>query len=246
MRILREAQVPFLVGGAYALCAYTGIARRTKDFDLFIKPNDVDRALAAFEKENYDSEKTYPHWLAKASRGDDFIDLIFRAGNGVCEVDELWFEHAREEEVLGVRVKVCAPEETLWLKAYIMERERYDGADVVHILQSCAQLIDWARVLERFGEDWRVLLSHLVLFGYVYPGERNRIPQWVMAELTGRLTNEHADEGCDERICRGTLLSRAQYLWDVHERGYRDGRLHSRSHMTEADIAHWTAAIGAK
>jgi len=47
----------------------------------------------------------------------------------------------------------------------------------------------------------------------------------------------------DDRVCCGTLLSRAQYLVDVQERGYRDGRLHSQSHMGAEDIAHWTAAI---
>jgi hypothetical protein len=52
----------------------------------------------------------------------------------------------------------------IWQKAYVMERERFDGADIVHLLASCAPGIDWKRLMERFGPDWRVLMSHLILF----------------------------------------------------------------------------------
>jgi hypothetical protein len=243
MRSLREAGVPFLVGGAYALCAYTGISRKTKDFDLFLRPADVDRALEHFREKGFEVEKTFPHWLAKAKCGDDCIDLIFRSGNGLCEVDDSWLDRAREEEVLGERAKLTAPEESLWLKCYIMERERFDGADVAHLLLSCAERFDWPHLLWRFGDDWRVLLSHLILFGYVYPSERNRIPPNVMDDLLGRLKAEGGSPPSEERACRGTILSRAQYLYDVQERGYRDARLDPKSHMTAEDIAHWTAAI---
>jgi hypothetical protein len=243
MRSLREAGVPFLIGGAYALCAYTGISRKTKDFDLFLRPADVDRALERFRQDGFEAEKTFPHWLGKAKCGEDCIDLIFRSGNGLCEVDDSWFERACEEEVLGERAAITAPEETLWLKCYIMERERFDGADVAHLLLSCAERFDWPHLLRRFGDDWRVLLSHLVLFGFIYPSERNRIPRRVMDELLGRLAAEDNAPPTSERVCQGTLLSRAQYLSDIQERGFRDARLNPQSHMTAEDIAQWTAAI---
>src|SRR5215213_5203067 len=65
MRILREAGIPFLVGGAYALGAYTGISRETKDFDLLLRATDVARALERFHGEGFEAEMTFPHWLAK-------------------------------------------------------------------------------------------------------------------------------------------------------------------------------------
>ncbi len=58
----------------------------------------------------------------------------------------------------------------IWSKAFIMERERYDGADIAHLILACGRDLDWRRLLGRFGRRWRVLLSHLVLFGFVYPG----------------------------------------------------------------------------
>jgi Nucleotidyl transferase of unknown function (DUF2204) len=241
MRVLERAGLEFLVGGAYAFAFYTGISRDTRDFDLFLRPADVDPALGAFQRAGYEADKTYPHWLAKVKAGDDFIDLIFRAGNGLCSVDDLWFTRAARAELLGLRVRLCPPEEILWMKAFIMERERYDGADLAHLFQSCAERIDWQHLLDRFGPDWEVLLNHLVLFGYVYPSERSRIPEHVMEELVHRLRNE---QPLSERICRGTLLSRAQYLIDVKERGFRDARLDSRVQMGLLEISDWTNAIG--
>ena len=242
IRTLQEAQVPFLVGGAYAFAVYTGIARHTKDLDIFLRPTDIERALDCFRREGFEAERTFPHWLAKAYCGEDCIDLIYRAGNGLCEVDDSWFERARHQEVLGETAALCAPEDILSMKAYIMERERFDGADVAHLIRSCAERLDWAHLLRSFGNDWRVLLSHLVLFGFIYPSERNRIPSSVMSDLLQRAQEEISSNSSD-RVCRGTLLSRAQYLPDIQQGAYRDGRLTSRSHMTAEDIDNWTAAI---
>src|SRR5213595_1564130 len=242
MQVLQNANIPFLIAGAGAVRFYTGVSRQTKDFDLHLRPHHIDGALDAFAQAGYKTEKTFPHWLAKAGRGRDHVDLIFRAGNGLCEVDDTWFERARGHKFLGLSVKLCAPEEMIWMKAYIMERERFDGADIAHILQSCAEKLDWPHLVRRFGPDWRVLLSHLVLFGYIYPGERDKIPAVIMDDLIARLRSERRTAGAD-RICRGTLLSRKQYLMDIQERGFRDARLQQRVHMNAKDIAHWTRAI---
>src|SRR5262249_18028007 len=236
---LHAAEVPFLIGGAYMVEVCGGISRSTKDFDLYVRPNDVKPALRALARAGYKTELTFPHWLAKATYEEDILDLIFRAGNGLCKVDDSWFERAREDELLGVPVKLCAPEEMIWMKAYIMERERFDGADIAHILLCCAAEIDWPHLVRRFGSDWRVLLSHLILFGYIYPGERARIPAAIMEHLATWLRSETRTAG-PERLCCGTLLSRQQYLVDVQEWGLRDARLEERVQMNEKDIADWT------
>ena len=240
MAALQDANVPFLIGGAYVVEVYAGVSRRSKDFDLYVRPHHVEGAIDALARAGYKTEKTFPHWLAKAGRGRDYIDLIFRAGNGLCEVDDSWFERAQDDELLGLRVKLCAPEEMIWMKAYIMERERFDGADIAHLLVSCGDKLDWPHLVRRFGPDWRVLLSHLVLFGYIYPSEQGRIPRSVMDELIERLRKESPGQG---RVCRGTLLSRKQYLVDVGKWGFRDARLEKRVRMDSEDIAQWTRAI---
>ena len=242
IELLRQSEIPFLLGGAYGVCVYTGLARHTKDVDLFIRAVDLDRALAIFEKDGCRTEKTFPHWLAKVYLGQNVIDLIYAAGNGLGLVDDSWFTRGRDDELLGLPVKVMGPEEIIWMKAFVQERERFDGADIAHMIQSCAESIDWAYLRTRFGADWRVLFSFLVLFGYIYPSERHRIPADLMQELTRLLAHEQTAL-FRERICRGTFLSRAQFLPDVNERGYRDARLEARTTMTAKDIALWTAAI---
>jgi hypothetical protein len=97
-------------------------------------------------------------------------------------------------------------------------------------------------LVHRFGPDWRVLLSHLILFGFIYPGERARIPATIMEDLIARLRSEARTPG-PERLCRGTLLSRQQYLVDVREWALEDARLEERVQMNEKDIADWTDAI---
>ena len=239
---LHAAEVPFLIGGAYMVEVCGGVSSSTKDFDLYVRPNHVKAALDALTRAGYQTELTFPHWLAKGMYEDDIVDLIFRAGNGLCEVDDSWFERARDDELLSVPVKLCAPEEMIWMKAYIMERERFDGADIAHILRCCTAEIDWPHLVRRFGPDWRVLLSHLVLFGYIYPGDRARIPAAIMEDLITRVRSETRSAG-SEGLCRGTLLSRQQYLVDVQEWGLRDARLEGRVQMDEKDIADWTEAI---
>lgn len=245
LEALREGGIEFLVGGAYAFTRYTGIERSTKDFDVFVRYTDRHRALDALADAGFDTEETFPHWLAKAFWGDDFVDIIYSSGNGVAPVDDGWFAHAPEADVLGLRVKISPPEEMLWSKAFVMERERYDGADVIHLLRAGAATLDWDRLLHRFGSHWRVLLSNLVLFGFVYPGERARIPRRVMDALLAHLAGElDAGDPDAAKLCQGTVVSRQQYLIDVHEWGYTDGRLRPRGNMTAEEIAHWTAAIG--
>jgi len=228
---LDEHGIPFLVGGAYAFERYTGIARHTKDFDLFIHPRDVERGLAVLAADGCTTDVPFPHWLAKAHCGEDVVDLIYSSGNGVALVDDDWFRYSVAETVLDVPIRLIPAEEMIWSKAFIMERERYDGGDVAHILRACADTLDWPR-----------LLQHLVMFGFIYPCERARVPAAVMRELMGRLDRELTRPAAD-RVCRGTLISRAQYLVDVEHWGYTDPRLAPDGNLTSEERARWTAGI---
>ena len=243
LEMLNRSGVPYLVGGTYAFQYYSGISRNTKDFDIFLRPRDVQRILEVLQRAGFKTEVTFTHWLAKAHHGEKFIDVIFSSGNGVAEVDDEWFAHAVDEEVLGVPVKLSPPEEMIWSKGMIMERERFDGADVAHLLRHCSGMLRWERLLRRFGANWRVLLSHLVLFGFIYPGERALIPSSVVKDLLNRLLAELDVPTRDTKVCQGTLLSRAQYLVDLDEWGYEDARLAPRGTMSAQQIENWTAAI---
>jgi hypothetical protein len=238
--------VQFLVGGTHALSHYTGIARDSKDFDIFVRRDDLDRTMEVLQQAGFQTELTFPHWLGKASHADGFVDVIFSSGNGISTVDDAWFEHAATGEAFGLPVKLSPAEEMIWSKAYVMERERFDGADVMHLLLARAEDLDWARLVRRFGSHWRVLLSHLCLFGFIYPSQRQRIPTWILSGLMSRMDHETRLDSPRERITYGTLLSREQYLIDIEERGFLDARLTPASAMTDDDVAHWTQAISEK
>ena len=126
LRIMTASRVPYLVGGAYGFACYTGIARHTKDLDLFVRRQDIDATLAAFRAGGYKAEIVFAHWLGKAYHDGDFVDIIFNSGNGACPADDSWFEHAVPGIVLGHHVQLMPVEEMIWQKAYIMERERYE------------------------------------------------------------------------------------------------------------------------
>ncbi|HVH42862.1 MAG TPA: nucleotidyltransferase [Labilithrix sp.] len=241
MRTLTNAGVPFLVGGALALKHFAGIARDTKDLDIFLRKRDLDLAMAVLTEEGFETHILYPHWLAKAWSGPHFVDFIFDSANGLCPVDDAWFENADTCTLWNVPVLVSPAEEMIVSKCFVMERERFDGADVYHLLEACGPTLDWRRMLTRFGENWRVLLGHLVFFSFVYPQKRHCIPTKVMTALLDRARKEQKPE--DVEVCRGTLLSREQYLVDLRERGYADARIAPWGDVPVEDIQRWTEAI---
>jgi len=240
--LLETTSVPFLIGGAFAHSRYTGRDRDTKDLDVMLRREDVERTLAAFSDAGYQVDVPFPHWLGKVHREDQYIDVVFSSGNGVVRVDDRWFLHAVPSEVFGLPVSLCPPEELLWSSSFVQERERYDGAAVLHLLHAQGANLDWNRLLERFGDNWPVLLSYLILFQFVYPDRRANIPELIMNELTDRLQCQQPEP--DNRLCRGTLLSREQYLFDVDQLGYTDARIRPHGAMTPEQAEIWTRAIG--
>jgi len=241
---LNRAGVPYLVGGAYAFERYTGIVRHTKDLDIFVREPDCHRTLAVLEGGGCRGEIAFPHWLAKAYQAGDHVDLVFSSGNGVCKVDDGWFTHAIEAEVLGMPVKIAPIEEFLWQKAFVMERERFDGADVMHLIRHCADVIDWERLVARFDRYWPLLLTYLTMFSFIYPSEKHRIPAELFKELVERLQGQlSAGQNGAEKVCQGTLVSRGQYMIDIGQYGFLDARLAPRGNMSAEDCIYWTWAI---
>jgi hypothetical protein len=222
MQALDRAGVPYLVGGGYAMAYYTGIARNTKDLDLFVRPSDRDRLLTTLTALGYKTEFFYPFWIAKVLDGESFIDVLYNSGNGICVIDDEWFEHAVPHKVLDLYIRLVPAEEQLWSKAFVQDRDRFDGGDVHHLILNLGPRLNWHRLVRRFEKHERVLLSHLLLFGYVYPSEKDLIPAWVLDQLEEAIQNELPVK---TRICRGTLLAQRTYWIDTHEWGFADVRV---------------------
>jgi hypothetical protein len=134
----------------------------------------------------------------------------------------------------------------IFSKLFTLDRGRYDGADIAHLLRAVADRLNWRRLLERTGHHWRPLLSQLVLFGYVYPSEQARIPAWVLQELVGRLQQPETGVAASARLCRGTAFSPTEYGIDVQHWGYQDVRLPPWGNMTPEQVRRWTDGVLAR
>jgi len=232
LALLQDAGLSPMVGGAYAMRTHAGLWRDTKDLDLFLRKENVGPALELLARAGYRTEMTDPLWIAKAFAGPHFIDLIFSSGNGIASVDSDWERRASHATVLDRNSLIVPAEEMIWQKAYIQERERFDGADIHHLLRCRGAQLDWRHLLDRFADHWPVLFGHLVTFRFAFPSDKHQVPSWVMKELAARLARHEEQAAPAPRICRGTLLSRQQYLSEVDDHGYRDAR--------ELEVKGWT------
>ena len=239
---LTDSEIPFLIGGAFAFCRHAGIDLKTKDLDLMIEERTWPALARVLRNRDIYATLKFPHWLGKALSPNGQVDIIFSNGAGLAPVDASWFTHAVRATVLGHRVRLCSVEDLIWSKAMVMERERFDGADVLHLIRARADVMNWERLRHHFRGHEPVPLAHLILFRYVYPSERHRIPSWLIRDLT--LADARNFRG--RRVCRGTYLSRAQYLVDVEQWGYADARLPPFGDMAPRHLQLWTDAIDAE
>jgi hypothetical protein len=224
-RALRELValgIPFLLAGTYAVSAYTGISRETKDIDVFCKPGDYPRILAHFKELGFSIEVADDRWLGKIFSGSHFIDVIFAASNGAVPIGDAWFDSARETEMFDIRVPIVGPTELVWSKCFIQNRNRYDGADVAHLLLRANEEIEWKQLLAYMEAHWEVLLVHLLNFRWIYPSERARVPEWLLHELVDRLQKQWELPPARTRICRGRMFSPADYEIDIREWGFSE------------------------
>jgi hypothetical protein len=220
--LLKESGVPFLLSGTYAVSAYTGIVRPTKDLDVFCKPGDYPRILAFFQARGYRTDVEDERWIAKVWKDDKhFFDVIFAMSNGTLSVSDDWFGEDRIT-VYGHEVRITPPTALILSKVFIQDRYRYDGADVAHVILKQSDAIDWKRLLDGMELYWEVLLAHLLNFRFAYPTERENVPAWLMEELTGRLQAQVGLPPPRVKVCRGRLFSARDYIADITEWGFAD------------------------
>lgn len=245
LEVLNDRQVGYAIGGSFASSHYTGREPHTKDLDILLPPWEVDSALDGLAAAGLEVERPYPYWLAKAHReGRFFVDIICRAASGLWEVNEEWLGRTEPVDLWGVRSRVIGAEELIWSKAALMDRNRYDGNDVMHLLLAKARELDWSRLRALAGDHWRLLLVHLTMFGYVYPDKMSLVPKPLLAEMSLHLLNEKPFMAEDGRpVCRGTLVSNSQYLLDVDEFGYKDARLQPAGNLRPEDLKPWDEAV---
>ncbi len=222
LRVLVGLGAPFLLAGTYALAAYTGITRPTKDLDIFCKPGDFPRILSHWQDLGGEVEIEDERWIGKLRQGERFIDVIFACAAGTMPVTDTWFADAPGLELFDIPLRVVPPTELICAKAFIQLRHRFDGPDVMHLILKQHDRIDWRRLLACMEQHWEVLLAHLLNFRWIYPAERDHVPAWLLDELLERLGRQRELPAPHMRICRGRMLSHIDYLPDVRDWGFAD------------------------
>lgn len=218
LQTFEESGIRYAVAGAYALHAHTGICRDTKDLDIFLTAQNAQAALRHLREGGFDCEICDPVWLYKARRGEYFVDLITGMSNAVFTVQDSWVERAQPAVVEGVPSRVLAAEELLASKLFVTRRERFDGADIAHVIYAMRGRLDWERVLTLAQGSWEMLFWALVFFHYVYPAQSEYVPRNVWEQLIALFQNAIMHPDPRARF-RGSLIDDKMFAIDVKEWG---------------------------
>jgi len=134
LKTLKESKFTFMVAGGFAVNAYTGLRRPTKDIDIFVKAGDYPKILNKFTSLGYKTQVSDERWIAKIFHGKVYVDLIFGSSNLVAPVTDDWFKDSKTARFFNCEVKIPSVTDLIWSKVFIQNRERYDGADVAHLI----------------------------------------------------------------------------------------------------------------
>jgi hypothetical protein len=160
---LRDAEVPFLLGGSLASWARGGPETR-HDLDLMVKPEDAERALEVLTDIGMRPERPPEEWLFKAWDGDVQVDLIF-APKGLEMTDDV-IERAEEIDVLAIRMPVMSIEDMLTTKLLALDEHSLSYTSLLQVARALRELIDWNALRRRtagspYAKPFFVLVEEL-------------------------------------------------------------------------------------
>jgi hypothetical protein len=143
---LRDAEVPYMLGGGLAAWARGGPPTE-HDVDFFVRPADAERALEALVAAGMKADRPPEGWLLKAWDGETLIDLIFSPAGGT--VDDGYFERMDEIEVAAQRLPVASLADVLTTKLLALSEQDPDLSSVLELARSLREQIDWEFVRKR-------------------------------------------------------------------------------------------------
>ena len=211
IRVTQKTRAPFVMGGAFGLAGYTGRWRNTKDLDFFVLPSDKDKVVDALTKAGF--EDYYPTlaydrgWIYRAVRENTIVDTIWQTPNRRTQVDDQWFARARHVVLRGEKLAVLPAEELLTIKLFVIQRDRCDWPDLINLLYSTCEELDWQHVLNRLEAEKALLAGLLNVFNWVAPQRAKCIPREIrkmfhLPEITSEdlsLPEEHRVRLLDSR-----------------------------------------------
>lgn len=143
---LRGAEVPFALGGSFAIWARGG-PETVHDLDVVVRAQDAEPALAALEAAGMKPERPPEGWLLKAWDGDVLVDLIWVL-SGIEDVEEV-LARARPIRVQSVSLDVLALEDLIVSKILALDVHHLDLGPLLRISRSVREQVDWPEVRRR-------------------------------------------------------------------------------------------------
>jgi len=141
--------------------------------------------------------------------------------NAVIVVDDTWMERAQKATIAGVPSRIISAEDLLASKLFVIRRERFDGADIAHVIYGTKGRLDWKRILDHAGEHWEIVLWALILFRYVYPAHTDYVPAELWQDLLSRYMS--LVQRLDPKApFRGSLVDDNIFSIDVKDWGLED------------------------
>lgn len=184
LKRIRERGIRSAIGGGTAVGLYVPRRVSTKDIDVYVKPSDRDAAIGIVTEcglEDYYEVSSYDrHWIYRSHDGDGtIVDIMWSMPNRRADVDDAWLVRGPESEIHGEIVRVLPPEELIWAKLYILQRDRSDWPDILNLLYTTASTLDWNHLIERVGPDAPLLEALLSIFRWLCPAKAAQIPAHV-------------------------------------------------------------------
>lgn len=180
-------KVPFALGGGLAVGVYTGQGRHTKDLDLYILPEHREWAIGVMGQcglEDYFDTKPYNReWIYRASSGEVIVDSIWAMANKRADVDHGWLDRGPMIRMFNQEFRVIPPEELIWSKLYVMQRDRCDWPDILNLISATGASLDWNHLMCRVAEDLPLIKGVLSVFSWVSPEKARTVPGWVWRKL---------------------------------------------------------------
>jgi hypothetical protein len=179
---LKEAEIEFMLGGSLA-CWARGGPESTNDLDLFVKPDDAERALDALVAAGMRAERPPEDWLLKAWDGDVLVDLIFAPLS--LSVDDKLMSQAERRSVFAIDMRVLRLEDVLATKLMSLNDHYLDYASLLQMARAVREQIDWNEVRRRTDESpyARAFFSLLTELGVV--GESRPAPHTTVRVVPG-------------------------------------------------------------
>ena len=161
--VLKQAEVPFALGGSFAVYAHGGHSS-DHDVDFLIREQDKERALEELAAVGFEVEQPPEDWLVKVFDDGRMVDLIYRPVES--PVTDATLADTVMRPVEAINMPVLSATQLMVHKLLSYTQHYCDFATGLPVARSLREQIDWERVRREtaqspYAEAFLVLLDRL-------------------------------------------------------------------------------------